>query len=433
MSAFSLFEKYANTKLSDLPFNDFELDYDTVSMSFSNVYSGSNVQVQISDMIFTSPGSINVFIASFATTLFFDFKAAYATQTLTGTGNMTVSSNDLSFSFSILNNNGSPMLDVQDLDLSLNSFLLSTTLSSAQNTEVMNYMNSGLQSIEYRLTQYISNEINKFNAGLVVLPKMFPLAYWDVWVDMSLSGNSLIESDYFVLPFMGAVLDGDLEPVIPFISEPMLEMQSGEDFQAQFSDYFLTSVGTAIWSNFNETVNSLPAGLPIQLTTVGLKGLVPKLAHKYGRNKAVYLQVSMSGIWPEVTVRTAKAVTVTFGMLTQVFVERLLGEDYELAVEINTLFEVNFNFTLKSQAGSVAVNYIKTLDNVLGYTTVGNIPKRTLNKEMVKIIAGSMTIINNIVKNFKVQLPVIDYFIVTADSIAVMNGTTVYQANLTPN
>ena len=432
VSAFSLFEEYANSKLSNLPIGDFELDYETVSMSFSSVYSGSNVDIQISDMIFAAPGSINIYLASFTSLFNFDLEATYSTQTFTGTGNMTVSSEDISFTVSILNNHGAPKINVQNLSIVLNNVTLSTSLPAFQNTEIMNYMNGNLQSLESRLTQYIYNEINQLNAVLADLPSKYPLAYWDVWVQMNLVGDSLLESDYFVLPLMGQVLDGDLDPVIPFTAGIMSPMQSGEDFQVQFSDYFLGALGTAIWEGYDGVISSWPAGLPIQLTTTGLKGLVPKLVHKYGKNKPVSLQVSMSDLWPQVTVQTCHSANVTFGMLTQVFVETTGGNPVE-AIDINTLFDVNFNFTVKSQTGSMAVNYIKPLENVVTYSTVGKISSKTLNKEMKKIIAGSMTTINDLVKSFKTNIPMIDYFFVTADSITVMNGTTVFQANLTPN
>lgn len=432
VGSFILIEQYTNEHLSEVSLNDFMLAYDGMTISFSNVRTSTNINVEISDMVYTQPNFINVFLSKFMAEATFDYQAVYTTQTYTGSGSIIFESNDMSFSAALLASNGKPQLKIANLDLSLDSLAITTELSPSQNENLQNSINGDLESIQSTLTSYLYSEVTKLNTVLLNTPMLYPLAFLDLWVDLSLTGNSMIETDYLVIPVKGAVLNSAKEEIFPFNPSLLLQLQPGKELQIEISDYFAQSIASTIWGQFNKKITTLPAGLPIKLTTAGLGSIAPRLTWKYGKTSKVFLEVSQSKLYPNVLIQTAGSVTATIGVLSKVYVQ--MNSTYAVdAIEINSQFKLNFNLDVSSQTGSIKMNSITPMEHSVGYTTIGGISSSKLNKRFAKLISGSMATIDEMLKAFPVPNPVSNYFILTDDIVKVLTGCTSVEWNVSPS
>ena len=77
----------------------------------------------------------------------------------------------------------------------------------------------------------------------------------------------------------------------------------------------------------------------------------------------------------------------------------------------------------------MAVNFVKALDNVVGYTTVGRMNEKNINTELGRIITQSVPAINSVLKSVVAQVPTIECEFFTVESISVQNGEVLVGAN----
>ena len=418
-------EMYISDMFAEIPIPNFVKTIDQTTFYFNDAKINGASYI-ISSVHFSKPGLVHIEFSSLSVNFWSYVSIDNTTSYLAG---LEISSDDASLSISILNSSGSPKINAQDLKLNINS-QFSSTLPTAQNSTIANYIQSNLKSFEYRITQWIYNEINKLNARFAEI-KNIPVEIMLMDLDFSLAGDSAIENEYFVIPLTGSFPGVAMEEARDTLPK-MSSGSPGYPVQLQISDTFVASVATWKLYTLYEQIVYLPQEMSIQLTTDGLRSLFPALEEVYGKHISVPLMLLPSQKWNNVTISTSTSVTATFGITTQFLIEPKLYQT-ELAIQIDTLFEVNFKYSLNAQTGSVEVHFIKPLENHIDYSSIGKINSRELIKKLGVVLKETPPLINTLLNSFSTGYQSIGYFYVESYLFESMKGFTKIQANPLPN
>ena len=398
-----------------------------MSISFSNFTCPGGLYIEQGEVESRDKGNMWVYLYYIFAEYKFNILVTNSSGVLaSGTGQLSIYSQYLSFLISVYSSNGKPQVEITDLAMSLQLSLYSS-LQYEQISDLQSYLNNNQETVQALVIQEVYKGIDKMNGELLNAPSLVPLAFWNMWIDFSLTGNSTTENGYVVVPMKGNVLSATKGEVYPFPPNRMSEMSGSNDLQMQIANMPLQIMANVIWSQFSGKIEKLPEEMQMQLNTTALKSIFPKIFSKYGGNKSVYLQVSSSGVWPQIVLKTHSSVTVIIGVLTQFYVQTTAS--YVHAIDVNSLLEVNFNFTMQNSVVSMAVNFVKALDNVVGYTTVGRMNEKNINTELGRIITQSVPAINSVLKSVVAQVPTIECEFFTVESISVQNGEVLVGAN----
>jgi uncharacterized protein (DUF2164 family) len=426
MQGLIIFSPYVEESLSSVPTDDFELDLDQLSLTFMNVVSEFDFDLSQADVSFSAPNLINMYLFNFEVFQSFACNVLLPAGTQSSTGNLTMTSSDTSISVAITNKNGAPQVQIEYFVININSAVFQSQLDSSLNQQINNLISEDLSNIQTLLCQYLTAEVSKMNAGMFEKSFLYSLPGLNSWLNLQLADDVTIEGSYVALPFRGQLLNMQQQPYSQFVGMNSTQMTTGLGFMAQVSDGLSSDWLSLHWAQYSKVVTMLPKGLPVQLTTSGLKELFPKLHSVYGKDKPMHVRLQESSVWPRVQIKTQGSVQATAGVMMSFYVEGA-QEIHALDVHLKVQAEVMLNWTSKS-LGIVYKN-IEVVDAEVTYSPKMNIHAKSLVADFGKVIKKSMRVIGQDYSQVKVPMFMIPHLAVVQDNVAVNSGFVTVQLN----
>jgi len=268
---------------------------------------------------------------------------------------------------------------------------------------------------------------------LDLLPYDFPLASLNANIDLHLPTNTVVTSNYLLIPFSGQVNNSTTgQTFIPYNPGYLpLYGKDGLEFQFFVSDYTLSSLVVAYWNQFNAVVSSLPASFPLQLTTDGLAFLIPNLKTTYGKGKPVSLQFTSDPNFGFPQVWTNNSLNFNATLMTQFNVEATPGK-WQVALDLLTSVYINANLGVSGTNVTLMINAINVWQVKVINSNCGTVNTIVLNMLLQNLLSILQPIINVELATFPIAIPKIPYVEITADLVVLSNGYTEIAASLAP-
>ena len=430
INGLSTFNPQINDFMEHIPLRDIQMNYDNLLISLTNVTISPQITFSRTILEYSEPSEILFYNYKVAALAKFNIGINTGGITHTGTGSVNLVCNQFDFTLSITSVMDSPYVIITDIYTIVKSLTFTSTLGSAINTKVQAALSGDLQNIGTQISLFIGEEIPNINQFLTKysLLRFFP----DInsWIDFSLVGDALVNSEYLIFPLKGEILDDSLAPVYPFNPSYLSPIQPGQEFQLQISDYFTSAYANLMWPKITKSINNLPSDFSLKLTTTGLNTLLPGLKSKYGPNQNISLEISQSSMWPNVTISTAKGVTAVMGAFVGVSV--MVNNSWINAANIHAQLKVLAKFSMKNDKATIEITSITPIQYIVANSTIGKINLRKFGKEFTKQLANLVKPFNSRLKNFNVNIPQLDYYIIDEDVLSVATGFMLFQATVAP-
>jgi hypothetical protein len=406
----------------------------SVELELYNVYLNNTFSFPEHSLSILEPCNVTVNLSDFNSVIYFSYIGKDGKLALKGNGTGTFSDNNITFDVGFSTAGGAIVLYIDEdaVVVNISNCVVKSNLPSAINKEIENDINDDIFEVSTLMAVEIGLLPGKINPVLQSVAKLWPIPPLHLMFNISVAEDLRLESGLIVLPINGeALLYPFRAPIGPFVFPALPEFGEGLPLQALISEYYITDVAAAVWSQANITIASLPAGLPIRLTTDGLAFLLPGLKKTFGPGKNVTLIASPSPLYgkPELNVTTVDGgVLIQMGLQLNFYVQTAPNV-LSFALTLEQQFTLTAMFSENNYVGSFALTALEFLSLAIPQTAVPvDLPLFT--RVLGMLVKTFVPVINALGTDFEIPHSNNSSFYLAENSITLKQGYALLQARL---